>query len=97
MNSFVENHDFLQRFAAGTRVQGTEGISNNETGEIIPYAAGEGLSAEMRTYYSDYLIDNAEPYLAHDLFAQKHKIPRGAKSTYARTPGWNYFTRIVEK
>ena len=23
-------------------------------------------------------------------------VPRGAKSTYARTPGWNYFTRIVE-
>ena len=80
MNSFIANHDFLQRFAAGTRVQGTEGVSNNETGEIIPYAAGEGLSAEMRTYYSDYLIDNAEPYLAHDLFAQKHKIPRGAKT-----------------
>ena len=40
----------------------------------------DGLSAEMRTYYSDYLIDNAEPYLAHDLFAQKHKIPRGAKT-----------------
>lgn len=24
-------------------------------------------------------------------------VPRGAKSTYARTPGWNNFTRIVEK
>ena len=23
-------------------------------------------------------------------------VPRGAKNTYARTPGWNYFTRIVE-
>jgi hypothetical protein len=23
-------------------------------------------------------------------------VPRGAKSTYARTPGWNNFTRIVE-
>ena len=80
MNSIIAGNDFLQRFAAGTRVQGTEGISNNETGEVTPYAAGEGLSAEMRTYYSDYLIDNAEPYLVHDLFAQKHKIPRGAKS-----------------
>ena len=80
MNSFIANHDFLQRFAAGTRVQGTEGVSNNVTGEVTPYAAGEGLSAEMRTYYSDYLIDNAEPYLVHDLFAQKHKIPHGAKT-----------------
>ena len=23
-------------------------------------------------------------------------VPRGAKSAYASTPGWNYFTRIVE-
>jgi hypothetical protein len=23
-------------------------------------------------------------------------VPRGAKSAYARTPGWNNFTRIVE-
>ena len=80
MISMIAGNDFLQRFAAGTHVQGTEGVSNNETGEVTPYATGEGLSAEMRTYYSDYLIDNAEPYLAHDLFAQKHKIPRGAKS-----------------
>ena len=80
MNSVIMNCDFLQRFASGTHVQGTEGVSNNVTGEVIPYGAGEGLSAEMQTYYSDYLIDNAEPYLAHDLFAQKHRIPRGAKT-----------------
>ena len=72
--------DFLQHFASGTAVQGTEGVSNNATGTMTPYAEGEGLSAEMRTYYSDYLIDNAEPYLAHDLFAQKHRIPKGAKT-----------------
>lgn len=72
--------NFLQHFAAGTAIQGTQGISNNETGTVTPYGAGEGLSAEMSTYYSDYLIDNAEPYLAHDLFAQKHRIPRGAKT-----------------
>ena len=72
--------DFLQHFASGTAVQGTEGVSNNQTGVMTPYAEGEGLSAEMRTYYSDYLIDNAEPYLAHDLFAQKHRIPAGAKT-----------------
>lgn len=33
------------------------------------------LSAEMRTYYSDYLIDLAEPKLVHDQFGQKHPIP----------------------
>ena len=72
--------DYLQHFASGTAVQGTEGVSNNQTGTMTPYAAGEGLSAEMLTYYSDYLIDNAEPYLAHDLFAQKHRVPKGAKT-----------------
>ena len=76
---FHANH-FLQHFASGTNVQGTGGVSNNDSGVITPYGTGEGLSAEMQTYYSDYLIDNAEPYLAHDLFAQKHRIPRGAKT-----------------
>lgn len=71
---------FLQHFASGTQIQGTEGVSDNTTGQVSPYGAGEGLSAEMRTYYSDYLIDNAEPYLCHELFAQKHRIPRGAKT-----------------
>ena len=73
-------YHFLQHFASGTAIQGTAGVSNNEDGSVTPYAAGEGLSAEMHTYYSDYLIDNAEPYLAHDLFAQKHIIPAGAKT-----------------
>lgn len=35
-----------------------------------------GLSVEMKTYYSDYLIDLAEPELVHDQFAQKHPIPK---------------------
>ena len=35
-----------------------------------------GLSDEMKTYYSDYLIDNAQPELVHDQFAQKHPIPK---------------------
>ncbi len=34
------------------------------------------LSNEMKTYYSDYLIDLAEPKLVHDQFAQKHPIPK---------------------
>lgn len=72
--------NYLQHFAAGTAVQGTEGVSDNRDGSMTPYGVGEGLSAEMRAYYSDYLIDNAEPYLAHDLFAQKHRIPKGAKT-----------------
>ena len=35
-----------------------------------------GLSQEMKTYYSDYLIDNAEPELVHNQFGQKHPIPK---------------------
>lgn len=34
------------------------------------------LSAEMKTFYSDYLIDMAEPELVHDQFGQKHPIPK---------------------
>ncbi len=36
----------------------------------------EGLSDEMKTYYSDYLIDLAGPELVHDQFGQKHPIPK---------------------
>ena len=40
-----------------------------------------GLSAEMKTYYSDYLIDNAKPNLVHDQFGQKHPIPTNGGKT----------------
>jgi len=39
------------------------------------------LSSEMRTYYSDYLIDNAQPNLVHDQFGQKHAIPQNGGKT----------------
>lgn len=39
------------------------------------------LSDEMKTYYSDYLIDIAEPKLVHDQFGQKHPIPRNGGKT----------------
>ena len=41
----------------------------------------EDLSAEMRTYYSDYLIDLAEPELIHDQFGQRQPIPKGGGKT----------------
>lgn len=41
----------------------------------------EGLTDEMKTYYSDYLIDLVEPELVHDLFAQKHPIPKNGGKT----------------
>ncbi len=40
-----------------------------------------GLSQEMKTYYSDYLIDNAMPNLVHDQFGQKHPIPANGGKT----------------
>lgn len=39
------------------------------------------LSDEMKTYYSDYLIDNAVPKLIHDQFGQKHPIPKNGGKT----------------
>lgn len=39
------------------------------------------LSVEMKTYYSDYLIDLAQPELVHDQFGQKHPIPRDSGKT----------------
>lgn len=35
-----------------------------------------GLSDEMKTYYSTYLIRLASPMLVHDQFGQKHPIPK---------------------
>ena len=40
-----------------------------------------GLTDEMKTYYSDYLIDNAMPKLVHDQFGQKHPIPKNGGKT----------------
>lgn len=39
------------------------------------------MSVEMKTYYSDYLIDLAEPELVHDQFGQKHPIPKNGGKT----------------
>ena len=34
------------------------------------------MSVEMKTYYSDYLIDIAGPELVHDQFADTYDIPK---------------------
>lgn len=39
------------------------------------------LSSDMRTYYKDYLCDNANENLVHDQFGQKHPIPQGNGKT----------------
>ena len=68
----------LQLFGAGENIIGTDGMINAKTGKVDAFADGSGLSDDMKTYYADYLIDNAEAALVHDRFAQKHKIPAGS-------------------
>lgn len=41
----------------------------------------ESLSPEMKTYYEDTLIDNAEPKLVHDQFGDKYPIPKNNGKT----------------
>lgn len=71
----------LQHFAAGSVVNTSAGIANANTGETAPYGESGGLSAQMKTYYSDYLIDMAEPKLVHDQFGQKCPIPKNGGKT----------------
>lgn len=51
-------------------------FANNTQTTLLP-----DLSDEMKTYYSDYLIDLAEPKLVHDQFGQKHPIPKNGGKT----------------
>lgn len=71
----------LSLFGASENVHTTEGMTDAQSGVNTPYAEGMGLSEQMKTYYSDYLIDNAEPALVFDRFAQKVRIPRGSGKT----------------
>ena len=68
-------------FGAGDVVHGTAQYINANGGQSINYTDGAGLSPEMRTYYSDYLIDLAEPKLVHSQFGQKHPIPKNGGKT----------------
>ena len=49
--------------------------------EVMNATTSEGLSAEMKVYYSDYLIDNATPNLVHAQFGQKRPIPKNGGKT----------------
>ena len=40
-----------------------------------------GMTAEMKTIYSKYLIENAKPALVYDQFGQKHNIPKNGGKT----------------
>ena len=78
----MENFNInLQLFGDGDVVLGTDGVINSNSGSVTKYSKNAGLSPEMKTYYSDYLIDHAEPVLVHDRFAQKQEIPQGQGKT----------------
>lgn len=49
----------------------------NNTNTTNDAAEGNNLSAEMKEYYSKYIIDLAEGELIHDQFADKYPIPKG--------------------
>lgn len=49
----------------------------NNTNTTNDAAEGNNLSAEMKEYYSGYIIDMAEGELVHDQFADKYPIPKG--------------------
>ena len=53
----------------------------NNTNVTTDSSQGNDLSPEMKTYYSDYLIDLAEPELVHDQFGQKKPIPKNGGKT----------------
>ena len=56
-------------------------LFDGNTNVTTQTGAGQDLSGEMKTYYSDYLIDMAEPELVHDQFGQKHPIPKNGGKT----------------
>lgn len=54
----------------------TINLAHFDANTVINTTTTDTLSEEMKTYYSDYLIDLAEPELVHDQFAQKQPIPK---------------------
>ncbi len=56
-------------------------LFDGNTNTTTQTGAGQDLSGEMKTFYSDYLIDMAEPELIHDQFGQKHPIPKNGGKT----------------
>ena len=49
--------------------------------DVVNKTTSTGLADEIKTYYSDYLIDTAEPSLVHMQFCDKHPIPQNGGKT----------------
>lgn len=69
--------DTATLFTSGSNVMTTDGITDTTTGST----SEGGITSDVMTYYSDYLIDNAEPLLVHAQFGQKRPIPRNGGKT----------------
>lgn len=54
---------------------------DNVINKTTSNGSGNNLTAEIKTYYSDYLIELAEAQLVHDQFGQKRNIPSGGGKT----------------
>ncbi|MFZ5975207.1 MAG: N4-gp56 family major capsid protein [Bacillota bacterium] len=70
-----------------------------DTQTTLLNTVGNDLSPEMKTYYHDRLIDNAEPKLVHDQFGDKYPIPKnGGKTIEFRkySPLAKALTKLVE-
>ena len=65
----------LQLFATQTTLLG------NPNADAGNGWKGDGLSAEMKTFYDMTLIDEATANLVHDQFGQKRPIPKGSGKT----------------
>ena len=71
-------------FGANTNIHGTEGFVNANSAVTENYN-GNGLSAEMKTFYDKTLIELATPNLVHIQFGQKRPIPpHGGKTVEFR-------------
>ena len=82
MKNFIIKTFNIGLFGADDVIHGTTAYVNaNTPASSVDYTSSQGLSAEMKTYYSDYLIDNAEPKLVHAQFGQKTAIPKNGGKT----------------
>lgn len=74
----------LQFFGAESNINATVGYVNAGTGSVttpdlttVDGYAYQGMSAELKKFYADSLIDFARPHLVHEQFGQKRSLPKG--------------------
>ena len=70
----------MEMNTVNSTIHGTEGFVNANTGKTESYN-GNGLSAEMKTFYDKTLIELATPNLVHMQFGQKRPIPANGGRT----------------